>query len=195
MKMNAVEKRFVNSTENARRVAQGTLELLERIPVESGMRYLEVGCGVGSAPLAVAQQKDLEVVGVDIDPEQIAVANSRAGSNVSFLTMDATQLTFDNASFDIVATHMATHHIAAWEGAVAEMIRVLRPGGYLLYVDFALPGWLANTAKAVYPHLGYPSLGSLDAIAARHDLEKIYRVRTLFRVKAIYHKLRVLSEG
>lgn len=70
------------------------------IPVVRGWRLLDVGCGVGSAACAIAQRGDLEVVGVDIDPAQIAAAKATMSrSNLQFLAMDATALKFGDAVF------------------------------------------------------------------------------------------------
>ena len=63
------------------------------------------------------------------------------------MVMDATRLQFDDAQFDVVASSMVTHHLPHWETAFSEMIRVLRPGGYLLYTDFMLPSWLAAIGR------------------------------------------------
>ena len=54
---------------------------------------------------------------------------------------------FHDAEFHIVASSMATHHIPGWERAFSEMVRVLRPGGYLIDADFMFPSWLASAGR------------------------------------------------
>jgi ubiquinone/menaquinone biosynthesis C-methylase UbiE len=61
--------------------------------------------------------------------------------------MDATRLRFHDAEFHIVASSVATHHIPGWERAFSEMVRVLRPGGFLIYADFMFPSWLNSAGR------------------------------------------------
>ncbi len=132
MRMTAVEKLFVNSPGHAAGVAGHAESLLDRIEVQPGWRYLDVGCGVGATARRVAETRSLSVVGVDIDPEQIEAARaSGALSNLQFEVMDATGLAFGDEEFDIVATSKTTHYIPSYERALVEMVRVLRPGGVL----------------------------------------------------------------
>lgn len=60
-----------------------------------------------------------------------------------FLTLDGTKLPFEDSEFDLVATNKVMHHVPRWREAVAEMIRVLKPGGYFICTDLVYPGWLA----------------------------------------------------
>jgi ubiquinone/menaquinone biosynthesis C-methylase UbiE len=57
-------------------------------------------------------------------------------------------------SVHIVATSKMTHHVARWSWALAEMRRVLKPQGYLVYADLKAPLWLAWVAKPLVPHAG-----------------------------------------
>ena len=114
-----------------------------RIDVTAAQRYLDVGCGVGAAACEIAAKYGLDVTGIDVDPGQIAAARA-AHPHLRFMVMDATKLQFHDAAFDIVATSMTTHHMPGWERAFSEMIRVLRPGGYLIlqrsYAPFLVGG-------------------------------------------------------
>jgi len=98
MKMTPAEKLFVNRPGHGARVARRAEKLLERCAVQTGQRYLEVGCGVGAAAQRIAETRNLDVVGIDIDPDQIRTAESGpALPNLRFLTMDATRLQFRRA--------------------------------------------------------------------------------------------------
>jgi ubiquinone/menaquinone biosynthesis C-methylase UbiE len=143
MKMTAIEKRFVNAAARKQAVAREVTALTRRFEIAQGARVLDVGCGVGSATRALAERGDIEVVGVDVDPAQIAAAQADGPrENLRFLVMDATALDFPDGQFDVVVTSMATHHIPHWQRAVAEMARVTRPGGHLVYIDFMFrTGW------------------------------------------------------
>jgi len=149
--------------------------MLNRIEVEAGWRYLDVGCGTGAVARRVAETRALEVTGVDVDPEQIQAA--RAGialPNLRYLPMDAMRLEFADGEFDIVATNKTTHHIPDWERAFREMTRVLRPGGYLIYNDFIVPGWLAALGRRLLPSAGFPTRSAISTLAEQAGLRRVY---------------------
>jgi ubiquinone/menaquinone biosynthesis C-methylase UbiE len=177
--MTAIEKRFVNDPRHTVQVAHRAQRLLDRIDFQPGSRYLDVGCGVGASAYEVAKVRALDVTGVDVDPKQIEAARARrANPQPRFEAMDATELRFDNAEFDIVASSMATHHIPLWERAFSEMIRVLRPGGYLIYTDFIFPAWLAATGRRVFPFAGLPSRRRVQSLASKPLLTELYQSRS-----------------
>ena len=78
-------------------------------------------------------------MGVDIVPELLAEARKRAPANVELVEGDAVALPFERASFDVVTTARTLHHVERPELVVAEVVRVLRPGGVLLVVDQLAP--------------------------------------------------------
>lgn len=174
MRMTAFEKHFVNSPRHTAEVARHAQQLLDRIPIRPASRYLDVGCGVGSSASEIANTSGLDVTGIDVDPLQIDVARSRpAHSRLLFMVMDATRLQFDDAQFDVVASSMVTHHLPHWETAFSEMIRVLRPGGYLLYTDFMLPSWLAAIGRRLQ-FVGIPSRRTVESLASQAGLTEVH---------------------
>ncbi len=188
MKMTAFEKYFVNSPSHTRTVAERALELLGHINPEAQWRYLDVGCGVGSAARSVASTGQLDVTGVDVDPQQIAVAKAGPGrENLHFRVMDATRLDFRDGEFDIVASAMATHHIPDWERALSEMVRVLSSGGYFIYGDHVAPAWLAKIGRLARL-IRFPSARAIDSWAARTGLAKVYEVKRYNHVDVIWLK-------
>ena len=119
-----------------------------------GARVLEVGCGPGHLSVQLAGQHWLEVTGLDLDPAMIAraAANTdraanRGGRRPSFLVGDVAALAFPDRSIDLVVSTLSMHHWADPAAALAEIGRVLRPGGRALIWDFR-PG--------VRPHLFGP---------------------------------------
>jgi SAM-dependent methyltransferase len=78
-----------------------------------------------------------EVVAVDLVPELLEQGRLRAGdkTNVEFVEGDATALPFEPYSFDLAGSLRTLHHIARPELAVAELVRVTRPGGHVLVID------------------------------------------------------------
>jgi ubiquinone/menaquinone biosynthesis C-methylase UbiE len=99
-------------------------------------RALDSGTGSGALAFALAPHVR-EVVGVDLVPELLEQARKRAErfSNVSFVEGDATKLPFEYGSFDLAGSLRTLHHIPRPELAMAELVRVTRPGGRVLVVD------------------------------------------------------------
>jgi ubiquinone/menaquinone biosynthesis C-methylase UbiE len=99
-----------------------------------GMRVLDCGCGPGSITVGLAEHvAPGEVIGIDIDPTHIALAQTRAAdaglSNVRFETADMYTLPFANAAFDAVFCHAVLAHLRHPSQALSEIRRVLQPEG------------------------------------------------------------------
>jgi len=111
--------------------------LVELIPEEAG-NWIDVACGPGVVSRATAARVG-SVRGVDLTPAMVAEAERRAAEegieNVSFAVGDATALKFANDSFDGAITRLSLHHIPAPGRVVAEMARLVRPGGWVLVSD------------------------------------------------------------
>jgi SAM-dependent methyltransferase len=108
------------------------------IVTAGGERAVDVGTGAGTLAFALAPLVG-EVVGVDVVPELLEAARRAAPANVTFVEGDATGLPFERASFDIGGTRRTLHHIARPELVVAELARVVRPGGTVLVEDQIAP--------------------------------------------------------
>ena len=108
-------------------------------------RAVDVGCGAGALALALAPDVR-EVVGVDRVPELLERARERAAENTSFVEADALALPFPDGAFDLGGTLRTLHHVARPERLLAELVRVVRPGGRILVVDQLAP---ADPLRAV----------------------------------------------
>jgi ubiquinone/menaquinone biosynthesis C-methylase UbiE len=103
-----------------------------------GRDVLEIGAGSGSvAQQLLSSNPELAWTAIDLDPQMTAAAVTRLREfpNASAQTADATALPFPDASFDAVVSCLMLHHIIDWEAAVAEVARVLRPGGTFVGYD------------------------------------------------------------
>jgi ubiquinone/menaquinone biosynthesis C-methylase UbiE len=130
--------------------------------------------------------------------EQIEFARSTAQeiSNVKYVEGDATRLPFNNGEFDLVATNKMKHHLPDWESTVAEMIRVLRPGGYLLYADLVFPRWLVRLAgRVVGERARLPTEAGLDRIARESNLQGIHWSRFGLSCEAVWHRSALSDAG
>lgn len=104
-------------------------------------RILDIGCSAGAASAAYAwHYPNADVHAIDIGAGMLRYAHARAeslGLRVHFHQMDASDLHFQNDHFDLVVSHNALHEMSDRTrlGMIAESMRVLRPGGLLVYQD------------------------------------------------------------
>ena len=119
-----------------------------------GESVLDIGCGTGTLAIAARQVVGVagSVYGIDASPEMVTRAErkaAKAAADVFFLNALAQVLPFADAQFDVVLSTVMLHHLPrqAREGAVAEIRRVLKPGGRALVVDFG-----GNTRKGLLDH-------------------------------------------
>jgi ubiquinone/menaquinone biosynthesis C-methylase UbiE len=122
----------------AERAAALDARLERLLPLRGDERALDVGTGTGALAFALAARVR-EVVAVDSDSEMLDHARVAAPANVEVIEADATQLPFDDFSFDVAATVRLLHHVRRPEVVIAELVRVTRPGGTLLVVDQTAP--------------------------------------------------------
>lgn len=94
----------------------------------SAADVLDVGCGTGVVTEEIAARTKGRVVGLDRDPEALAIA-ARSGSPVEYRQGDAERLPFATASFDLVVCHFLLLWLSEPLMALREMARVCRPGG------------------------------------------------------------------
>ena len=106
------------------------------------MTVLDVGCAAGHTAFAFAPHVR-EVVGVDLSRGMLAeaarLAAARGIANVRWDVGVATALPYADGAFDIVACRLVLHHLPALASPLAEMARVLKPGGQLVIVDTVAP--------------------------------------------------------
>ena len=127
-----------------------------------GARVLEVGCGPGHLSTRLAQ-RGFDVTGLDLDPAMIARARAntdpavdRGGRRPSFLVGDAASLAFPDGSFDLVVSTLSMHHWADPAAGLAEIGRVLCPGGRALIWDFR-PGVRPHPFGPRHAHIPDPA--------------------------------------
>lgn len=116
--------------------------LVAQAGIEPGQTVLEIGTGTGSVLLLVARvAPDATVIGLDPDPEALAVAGRklrRAGVEARLDRGYADRLPYPDGSVDRVLSSFMLHHLPpdAQQAALREVRRVLAPGGRLHLVDF-----------------------------------------------------------
>lgn len=100
-------------------------EILRERQGPAAMRLLVVGCGAGTEAAVLAHHLDAVVIGIDLVPD----FDEYAKSIVDLRQGDATQMEFEDESFDFVYSFHALEHIPEYAVALREMRRVLKPGG------------------------------------------------------------------
>ncbi|MBV8350593.1 MAG: methyltransferase domain-containing protein [Mycolicibacterium sp.] len=104
----------------------------------SGKQVLEISCGHGGgASYVVRTLRPGSYTGLDINPDGIAFCQRRHKlPGLDFVHGDAESLPFGDQSFDVVINLEASHNYLRFPRFLAEVARVLRPGGHFLYADF-----------------------------------------------------------
>ncbi|MCD6078627.1 MAG: SAM-dependent methyltransferase protein [Ramlibacter sp.] len=100
---------------------------------------VDVGCGSGySLPKLAQRFSPRDLVGVDIDPQMLRAARAeadRAGIQPRLVEASSTRMPLEDASVDLLFCHQTFHHLVEQEEALAEFLRVLKPGGVLLFAE------------------------------------------------------------
>jgi demethylmenaquinone methyltransferase/2-methoxy-6-polyprenyl-1,4-benzoquinol methylase len=128
--------------------------------VKAGERVLDLACGTGDIAFELSSA-GAAVVGLDITNRMVELARARgAGRRPSFLVGDMMALPFPDASFDLVTTGYGLRNVPEIGTALAEISRVLKPGGRLLSLDFNRPAnRLVRRVYLVYLTLVGAALG------------------------------------
>jgi SAM-dependent methyltransferase len=132
--------------------------LVERVGVGPGTRVLDVACGTGNAAIPAART-GAQVTGVDLTPEMLDVARSRArdaGVDIEWLEADAEDLPFEDRSFDVVLSTFGCMFAPRHEAVAEELVRVLRPGGRLAVCAWTPEGTIGDFFRTVGAHLPPP---------------------------------------
>jgi demethylmenaquinone methyltransferase/2-methoxy-6-polyprenyl-1,4-benzoquinol methylase len=159
--------------------------LVSRLP--RGGHVLDVATGTGLVA-AELRRRGYAVTGVDQSPEMLAVAHRRFGGAVKLVTASAQALPFASGSFDHLTFTYLLRYLADPGPVLAELARVVRPGGYVASLEFGVPGGPARPlwdlyVRAVLPlagrllRNGWPEVGdflggSIRDFWARHPLRR-----------------------
>jgi len=121
---------------------------------------LDLAAGTGD--LALQLQKDCpdaELLATDFCPEMLAHADTRGVKHTQ--VADATQLPFDDNSYDLITVAFGLRNMSNWGKALNEMRRVLKPGGHLLILDFSIPKNLLGPAYVFYLNHILPKIAGI----------------------------------
>jgi demethylmenaquinone methyltransferase / 2-methoxy-6-polyprenyl-1,4-benzoquinol methylase len=166
--------------------------LADELAPRSGQRILDVATGTGLVARELRRRADCAVVGLDQSREMLARARRRfaADPRVELVEGQAERLPFEDASFDGLSFTYLLRYVEEPAATLAELARVVRPGGRVAALEFGVPPRLGpRVAWRVYTSVGLPALGrlaspewarvgrflgpSISRFYARHPLELI----------------------
>ena len=145
--------------------------LLSSVAMPARARCLEIGTGLGWGTVGLLRRESsLEVVTTDyegpiLQRARAFVRENHPGARVAYARVDAKALPFLNDRFDFVLSLYVLHHTVGYRAALAEIARVLRPGGHLLLVDLLRPGFLPQLPASVAP----------EGILTRLEWDELFR--------------------
>lgn len=108
--------------------------ILDLVGDVRGRRVLDAGCGSGPLVADLAE-RGAQVVGFDASPAMVRLARERLDADIPVLVADlGASLPFGTGEFDDAVASLVLHYLEDWSGPLAELRRVLRPGGRLVVV-------------------------------------------------------------
>ena len=141
MKLNPVERLLVNNPLRAIFMRRTMAWFWTAACAPSVGRVLEIGCGQGDGVCEIARRFGPRAVDAfDLDERQVALARERIrvdGVPVRLWVGDAERIGVPDAIYDAVVELTIFHHVPGWRRALAEVRRVLRPGGLFLFEELS----------------------------------------------------------
>ena len=178
-----------------------------------GVRVLDLACGTGDLAFAAAAHGS-RVVGLDITHRMLVLAHAKSDA-VPLVTADMLALPFADQSFEVVTTGYGLRNVPDITRAIAEVHRVLKPGGAFLSLDFDRPsnpivraiyltyltaagsalGFLLHRDPDTYRYIPesirrYPGAVEVNAMLARAGFSRSDHVPVLGGLMAIHHARR-----
>jgi len=139
---------------------QSAEQFIARRGIQPGMRVLDVACGTGNLAIPAAKA-GANVTGVDIATNLLEQARTRAkqeGVNVQFDEGDAEQLSYPDASFDLVVSMFGAMFAPRPDRVAAELARVCRPGGQIAMANWTSDGLAGQMMKITGTYVPPPDI-------------------------------------
>jgi demethylmenaquinone methyltransferase/2-methoxy-6-polyprenyl-1,4-benzoquinol methylase len=131
--------------------------LVSRLPRDGG-HVLDVATGTGLVAAALSE-RGFRVTGLDQSPEMLARARARFGDRVELVEAPADALPFGDASFDHLTFTYLLRYVDDPGATLAELARVVRPGGVIAMLEFGLPRGVWRRPWNLWVDVGLPAAG------------------------------------
>lgn len=167
--------------------------LVSRLEASPDETVLDVACGTGAVTAEIVRQHGCNVVGLDQSPDMLAVARTRVrDGRARFVEGEAEHLPFDDASFDALTFTYLLRYVEDPVATLVELARVVRPGGTIAMLEFAVPrNPLWRALWELWVRIGLPGAGivlgrgwfdvgrflggSIREFHASHDVVRLWR--------------------
>jgi demethylmenaquinone methyltransferase/2-methoxy-6-polyprenyl-1,4-benzoquinol methylase len=178
----------------------------------AGTRALDLATGTGDIAFALAQPS-VRVIGLDVTPRMIELARGKADrpDSPAFLVGDMNALPFPAGSFDLITTGYGLRNVPDLQNAIDEMLRVLKPSGQAISLDFNRPsnpvvrsvylayltivgsllGWVLHRDPDTYRYIPasirvYPGAEAVAQLMTRRGFSQVRHYRVLGGLMAIH---------
>lgn len=141
----------------------------EKLSAPASARILDVACGTGDLSLTLFETTGAQVVGTDFCRPMLTIAAGKIPSQIPLIEGDALRLPFRSGSFDAVTIAFGLRNLSSVGEGLAELHRVLKPGGWVAVLEFSTPsnvilrGLYGAYFRGVLPLIGGAISGSLSA--------------------------------
>jgi ubiquinone/menaquinone biosynthesis C-methylase UbiE len=181
MEMTRLEKWLVNRNKKAERNIARIRQHLAELPSEAIKDVLELGCGIGAVAAFLSETYNMNVWGTDYDQEQIHIARKWHPENehLIYRVEDATHLSFQDARFDLIVSQNVFHHLSKWQTAVSEVARVLRPGGFLMWLDLAFPKRIARLFQPLVKNHSLYCIEDAKYVFGKQGFKQVFHERRI----------------
>jgi demethylmenaquinone methyltransferase/2-methoxy-6-polyprenyl-1,4-benzoquinol methylase len=133
--------------------------LVSQVDAGSSDTVLDVATGTGAVARELLRQKGCAVVGLDQSPEMLVEARRRLPENVELVEGTAEELPFPDASFDALTFTYLLRYVSDPAATLRELARVVRPGGTIAGLEFAVPHGVWRPLWELYVRVGLPLAG------------------------------------
>ena len=135
--------------------------LVSRVEAGPADEVLDVATGTGAVARELLRQKGCGVVGVDQSPEMLAVAREHLPATVKLVEASAEHLPFEHGSFDALTVTYLLRYVDDPGATLAELARVVRAGGTVASLEFAVPAGLWRPLWRAYVGAVLPAAGRI----------------------------------
>jgi len=190
--------------------------LIDLAAPSAGMRAADLATGTGDLAFALAE-RGAGVVGLDVTRRMIELARQKIARRPApeFLVGDMTALPFASGSFDIVTTGYGIRNVPDLQASIDEMLRVLKPGGQALSLDFNRPsnalvravyltyltivggaiGWILHRDPDTYRYIpasirNYPGAEAVARLMEARGFSRVRHYRVLGGLMAIHQAVK-----